>query len=267
MKATLIYQIVALMLVTFSLFLGHSRIVHSIEALVTEASNIEAPSTETQNSQQKTKVRVGLITLPPSAILKNDNICFGDAVDYVKRVFPNNRYNLSVYCASPARIYRDLKLNKTDVTINIKSTSSLNELVYFANKPYTALELMLYTKPNIVGNKVSAISKFEYHNKRAELTQQGYEFIDQANTKEALTVFLRGHTQHFISYKRPVAYYLAENQRSSIFLDLKTDFVEKNLLRIPTYLAVNKKTLNSTKILSAINAYNETNIIETLESN
>lgn len=202
-------------------------------------------------------IRVGLVIFPPLVVKETNDSCYGDAIDYVKKVLRSTRLPLQFYCGSAARIYNDFNQNKLDITINTKATKALNKTAHFSTKPYTKLEVMLYSKKDFSNKTVSAINKFEYHGERSRLLKKGYKFIDKANARQAFMVFLRQHTHHLISYKKPIDYYLSNSHESNTFKRLDSGFAEQFLFEVPTYLVVNTNSHLSTKLIDSIEAYNE----------
>ncbi|MGB3726256.1 MAG: hypothetical protein WA981_10860 [Glaciecola sp.] len=202
-------------------------------------------------------LRVGLIIFPPFVQQNIGSECVGSTVDNINEIFPPSDYKVVMYCASPARIYRDLELNRIDLTINIKSTKSLSKFVEYSMEPHRILEVMLYSNTQMNSKTVSAINKFEYHGMRKRLASNGYTFIDYSNIKESLTVFLRGATTHLLSYRHPFDHYLKENMSQRAFKQLAVDFTEVSLTEVPTYYSVNKRTINAPEIVTRINAFHQ----------
>lgn len=202
-------------------------------------------------------IKVGLVVFPPLVLKENNDSCYGDAVEYVKKVLKSTRLPLQVYCASAARIYQDFNQNKLDITINVKTTKTLSEAVYFARSPFTKLEIMLYSIEDSTNKSVSAIKKFDYQGERSRLEKEGYRFVDRADVRQAFMLFLRKHTHHLISYKQPIDYYLSDTHENNTFKKLDIGFTEKLLFEVPTYLVVNTNSKHSTTLINSIEEYNE----------
>lgn len=209
----------------------------------------------TSNSQKvsnKITVRVGLIIFPPEVQRVNNDKCYGKALDRLEKIFPASEFKLDIYCASPARIYRDFASNKIDLTINIKSTNSLPDNIHFSKIPYATLTVMFYSNTGKNDKTISSVNKFEYHGIREQLTAKGYRFLDRSNAKEALTVFLRGTSSHLIGYRAPFEYYLEQHKLNTNDTGLNVNYTAKQLLNVPTYFAINTQRKHAEAIIEHV---------------
>ncbi|WP_371196126.1 hypothetical protein [Glaciecola sp. SC05] len=208
------------------------------------------------SGQIKLSVKVGLIVFPPLIQQDNEGRCTGSAVDTIYRTFPASDYNIELYCATPARVYRDFEDGKIDITINVKSTVSLVDTVYFSENPIDVLEVVLYAKDLDTTSSVSAIHLFNYHGMREQLLLENYQIFDQPNGKEAITTFIRGGTDAVLSYRGPFEYYVEQILDRSAFAREHLTFEEKSLLKVPTYFVVNKSSIYSKQFIDQIDAKN-----------
>ena len=165
-----------------------------------------------------TLVTLGGHHFPPYMVFNElDGSCSGEAVDVSRIILRESNIDLQLVCASPARIFRLLKLGEVDFTINIKSTGALSDGVEFVDPPYTSLQLMLYENTRIEpGSKlrnIAAIRGFDYNGFRTRLLQQGYHFIDMPESISAVKMYLLGRSEGLITYQAPFIYYLQSQQQ------------------------------------------------------
>jgi hypothetical protein len=171
---------------------------------------------------EKQTIRAGLIIFPPFIDQLENNQCYGMAIDDLKKIFPPDKYDLNIYCASPSRIYRDFNKGFVDLTINVKTTSSLASNILYSERPYRSLQIFLYS-----------------------------------NTKEALAVFLRGGSDAILSYKLPFEHYLQAGDKSGLFGSFDVSYQEEFLGSSPTFFAINKRNKSAEKFKKKIDDYFE----------
>lgn len=206
---------------------------------------------------EKQTIRAGLIIFPPFIDQLENNQCYGMAVDDLKKIFPADKYDLDIYCASPSRIYRDFNEGFVDLTINVKTTSSLASNILYSKLPYRSLEIFLYSKSVQQPFKIASIRSYSYNGVRLGLENKGNKFIDLSNTKEALAVFLRGGSDAILSYKQPFEHYLQEGAKSGVFGSLNVSYQEEFLGSSPTYFAINKRNKKAEDLAKKIDDYFE----------
>lgn len=225
-------------------------------AQVHASENTSLTDELTATAKEKIPIRVGTIVFPPLVQKDPDGRCHGNSIDNIHRIFQPDVFAVEIYCATPARVYRDFANANIDLTLNIKSTDSLAENVYFSKYPTNVLEVMLYSKKDGDIKTVSTIYQFNYHGIRDSLVSEGYKMIDQANSKEAITVFIRGGTDALLSYKMPFEYYSAQVLERASFGRGKVAYDEKSVIKVPTYFVVNKSSPYAELIITTIDAKN-----------
>lgn len=213
-----------------------------------------------KDQERKTDLSAGLIVFPPLVSINERKQCSGEAINALKSIFSTNEFTLDIYCASPSRIYRDFNTGLIDITINVKTTSSLSNNVVFSNKPFAQLEVVLYSTKNDAPQFTSAIRSFNYHGVKDELRKIGYTFFDTARPNEAIAVFLRGGTDALLSYRRPMEFYLDSRRTSSMSkLISQRTFYETKLTSVDTFFAINKRHHKAKRIVEIINNYQDPN--------
>ncbi|MFT6267737.1 MAG: polar amino acid transport system substrate-binding protein [Alphaproteobacteria bacterium] len=198
---------------------------------------------------------VGLITFPPFIQKEGNDKCYGSAIDDLQKIFSEHLYTLTFYCAPPSRIYRDFNQGLIDITINVKSTESLRANIIYSQKYYEVLEVVLYSKESKQNQKVASIRSYNYHGTRQKLEFEGYEFVDVANTKEAIAVFLRGGTDSLLSYRQPFEHYFNDGAKKRRYAAFNVSFTQKSFISVPSYFAVNTKNRKAQEIVDKIDAY------------
>jgi len=223
-------------------------------ALVQEDLPVDLTVGELAIKKPSAAIRVGLIIFPPIIEKQIDDQCHGPALTDIRRLFAAQDLKVNFLCASPSRIYRLFNENKIDLTINVKSTSSLANNVLYSERPYIQLSVSLYTRQDASNKDISSVNKFEYHGMRDKLSREGYEFKDQGNPEESFAVFLRGGTDYLISYKRPFNAYLQTISQVQTISVLDTNFTEEVLTTAPSFFIVNGNSKNAELILEVVNA-------------
>jgi polar amino acid transport system substrate-binding protein len=223
-------------------------------ALSTNVVNAEPYSPQ---SIERMRVNVGLTVFPPYVQQDTLGHCFGNIVDEVINMFPSEKYELSLYCSTPARVYRDLSNSAIDLTVNVKSTKRMAEHVYFSNAPAVNLEVLLLSYPQRSVKSVAAIREFSYGDTRERLESQGVKIVEQSNSKEAVTVFLRGGTDAIVTYRSPFSYYYDEILQNTSLLDQNIEFDEVSLGKVGAYFVVNQKSKSAEQLLEIINTANQ----------
>lgn len=212
-----------------------------------------------ESNTTPTPITIGLIIFPPFINQEANEKCSGSAIEDLHIIFPKEQYRLTIYCSSPSRIYRDFNSGKIDITMNIKTTETLTTNIIYSDKSYEELQVCLYTRPATSIKTVSAIRKYSYHGMRNKLQQDGYEFVDFSNTKEAAAVFLREGTDALISYKRPFEYYLQMKNQRGRFQGLYNSYSEQLLTTVPTYFAISKLSKHADELITKINQHYSSN--------
>jgi polar amino acid transport system substrate-binding protein len=200
----------------------------------------------------KVNVTLGILVFPPHSRLDEvTNECVGRFISITEKILAEYAINLDVVCAPPIRIYRLLEHADVDFVINIKSTKALPKDIVFVDTPFNTLSLSLYTRKNSQSEKsIAAIRGFGYHGFRTKLTAQGYEFIDLPTSISAIRLFLKKRTNHLISYRSPVDYYVQEKK-----LNIKEGVSVLPLIEVPTYYGISAQSPHLEKLHAAFDDY------------
>jgi polar amino acid transport system substrate-binding protein len=195
---------------------------------------------------------MGILVFPPhSRIDEISGECVGRFIARTKKILAEYAIGVDVICAPPIRIYRMLENADLDFTINIKSTKALPNDIVFVDTPFSTLQLDLYTHKNVQSMKsVAAIRGFSYHGFRTKLMREGYEFFDLPTSISAIQLFLKKRTNHLISYRAPVDYYIEEKK-----LKIKDGVDVLPLIEVPTYYAISGQSPHIGKLKAAFNDY------------
>jgi polar amino acid transport system substrate-binding protein len=200
----------------------------------------------------KESVTLGILVFPPhSRIDELTNECVGAFITITEKILAEYAINVDAVCAPPIRIYRMLENADVDFTINIKSTTALPKDIVFVDIPFSTLNLDLYSHKNAQSIKsVAAIRGFSYDGFRTKLLAQGYEFFDLPTSISAIQLFLKKRTNHLISYRAPVDYYIQEKK-----LNIKDSISILPLIDVPTYYGISSKSPHLEKLKAALDDY------------
>ena len=213
---------------------------------------------EIKTSPNSTKLTIGLIVFPPYILQADNNECYGDAVDKLTAIFEPYNYDITFYCSSPSRIYRDFNSGYIDISINVKSTSAIEGNALYSEQPYEILRVSVFKKNTTKTSNVkslSSIRKYNYHGMRNKLDKEGYRFIDSNNTREAIAVFMREQEIGLISYADPFYYYLEKVNNMRNLGNLKENISERVLIEAPTFYIINKQREDAATLKQIIDRF------------
>jgi polar amino acid transport system substrate-binding protein len=189
---------------------------------------------------------------PYSSIDENTGKCTGIGFDATKQLLRAYNIEIQASCAVPARIFRSLSSGIVDLSLNIKSTSAIQDKVTFTTIPFDALTLNFYSNPNIShdNNKIAVIRGYDYHGFRNKLIQQGFELVDVSNVEDAVRIFANERTKYLLSYEGPFKAYI-KNEKSKKALLTLTEAQAKLLVSIPTHYAISKTSPHHDALVKA----------------
>jgi polar amino acid transport system substrate-binding protein len=193
-------------------------------------------------TQEAISIQFGLSSFKPYSTQDPETgTCTGLAVDATKYLLESAQVTVNTSCVAPARLFRSISSGIIDLSINVKSTKSLENKVTFTKKPFDALVLNFYSNEERgnLENKVAAIRGYDYNGYRAKLVAQGYEFIEVPNGVDAIRLFTNRRTQHLLSYGGPFADYLEDKEAKRGTLE-PIKITSELLASIPTHYAISK---------------------------
>jgi polar amino acid transport system substrate-binding protein len=201
-------------------------------------ANAETPPhfSDIDGVQQNLTINVGLTVFPPLVQEDEAGNCTGATIDKIMSTFPPDKYQVNIYCSTPARVYRDLANSKA---------------------PAVTLEVLLLSYPENKVKSISAIRQFSYGSTRETLEKQGLLILDQSNSKEAVTVFLRRGTDAIVTYRSPFYFYYDEILKKNSLIERDIIFNEVSLGEVGAFFVVNRKSTNALRLIEIINEANQ----------
>lgn len=189
---------------------------------------------------------------PYSSINEKTGECVGIGFAVTKKLLQPKAIQVNNSCAAPARIYRSLSSGIVDLSLNIKSTSAVQDKVTFTKIPFDALMLNFYTNTDNTqtDKKVAAIRGYDYNGVRETLTQRGFEFIDVSNSEDAIRIFANQRTKYLLSYTGPFEDYTTNLKSQKELLTLSSAHTEL-LAAIPTYYAISRASIHHDTLVNA----------------
>lgn len=189
-------------------------------------------------------VRMGIHNFPPEFIVSKDGTsCGGIGFEFLRTLLQQAELQLEPVCVTPARMYLLLDHNEIDFSINIKSTKALVDVAnppVFAEPPYMMLQLVVYSHSrranSIHDGSIAMIRGFDYQGERQQLSNAGLRPVDLPDAVSAIEMFLKGRTEHLITYDGPFKAYLAAAKRDLVEPASKLN--RKTLQEIPTYVVI-----------------------------
>jgi len=203
------------------------------------------------------EIRMGLHNFPPYAVMTDNGVCGGDAVDLTRKILETSDIKVVAVCASPARLYKMLGTGEIDLTINIKQTKALPANISFIEPPYTQLSLVLLSNVTPTGAlnseeqpTIAAIRGFDYSGQRQQLSVRGYQFVDLPDSIDAIEMFIKGRSNALLTYEAPFNFFMKQGD-----FPKATIYHRQQLDRINTYFAISDQSLHKTYIHHAMSAY------------
>lgn len=189
-------------------------------------------------------VRIGIHNFPPDFVVSKDgSSCGGTGFEYLRNLLQQAELTLEPVCVTPARMYLLLDQNDIDFSINIKSTKALVDVAHppvFAEPPYMMLQLVVYShsrRANAVHDgSIAMIRGFDYQGERQQLSNAGLRPVDLPDAVSAIEMFLKGRTEHLITYDGPFKAYLAAQSMPSV--EPVNKLSRKTLQEIPTHVVI-----------------------------
>lgn len=199
----------------------------------------------------KETIVFGITVFPPSSIVDTTTgRCTGPAIDATNSIF-SETFKVEIFCAPAARIYKLLKVGDIDLTLNIKSTSALEQLVTFYNRPFNQLNIAVYSHADIAFSRtVATIRGFDYQGVRTSLLNDGFKLFDVPSATDTITLFLRRRTSHLVSYVGPFNYFIATSNFEVPF-HLEVDYVG----RVDTFYGISKASLHHNALLELLSRF------------
>lgn len=210
-------------------------------------------SLTTVSVHSKTPIKIGLTGFKPYSHLDPaSGKCEGTAVTTTQALLSPYNFEITATCASPARNFRSMSNGVVDLSLNIKSTSALYDKGTFTSIPFGKIYLNLYTNVGASDRtrQIAAVRGYEYNGFRHALIEQGYEFIDVANSKDAIRLFAHHRTTYLLAYQGPFADYLDKHASKGDKLEPDTYEVER-LTSIPTHYVISKASKHHDQLVAA----------------
>lgn len=189
-------------------------------------------------------VRMGIHNFPPEfEVSKDGKHCGGAGFDFLQSLLQQAELTLEPVCVTPARMYVLLDHNDIDFSINIKSTKALVDVSnppVFAEPPYMMLQLVVYSHSrranSVHDGSIAMIRGFDYQGERQHLSNAGMRPVDLPDAVSAIEMFLKGRTEHLITYDGPFQAYLATQGPTAV--EPAAKLTRKTLQEIPTHVVI-----------------------------
>lgn len=211
---------------------------------------LDSSSPPAIHSTSTRPLRIGIHNFPPDFEVSADGQhCGGSGFEFLKHLLQQQELALEPVCVTPARMYLLLEKNDIDLSINIKSTKALVNLSApptFIEPPYMMLQLVVYShsrRSHVVHDgSIAMIRGFDYQGQRQKLLSQGYRAVDMPDAVAAIELFLKGRTEHLITYEGPFQAYLAKRQASASLPEPVENLSRDTLQEIPTHIVIAAKS-------------------------
>lgn len=188
---------------------------------------------------------------PYSYIDHRSKKCVGRLFDEIEPILREIGYKIKAVCAPPARLYHMMDLGHIGLTVNLKTTSQLNEHVTFSSQKISEISLSLYRATNDNKTKVIAgVRGYGYGGKRQLFIDDGFVFIDFPDTASAARFFLSGRVGYLMAYDEPFDFYV--NRREFIS---KVAY-QKSILSVEeSFIAISNRSAAYERLVSELSDY------------
>ncbi len=225
------------------------------------ALSVQLP--EREMNDKPITIVLGLTGFAPySSIDEKTGRCFGTGFAITQRLLLPENFKIKPFCAAPARVYRSVKEGKVDLTVNIKSTRSLQGQVTFTRIPFDKLKLNLYSNERRYDRKtVAAIRGYDYEGERQKMEKQGFTFFDVPDADNATNLFLNGRTAYLLSYENPYKHFLTQVDEAKRKGYEKTVEIE-HIASVPTHYAISQSSPHHDSLVAAFNRIDENTLAD-----
>lgn len=191
-------------------------------------------------------VRMGIHNFPPDFVVSKDGQhCGGTGFEFLRQVLQQHELQIEPVCVTPARMYLLLERNDIDFSINIKSTKALSQgstPAVFVDPPYMMLQLVIYSHSqhgqSVHDRSIALIRGFDYQGQRQRLIGAGYKVVDMPDAISAIELFLKGRTEHLITYDGPFQAYIEQADRAAFSSERPDTLRKTTLQQIPTHIVI-----------------------------
>lgn len=212
------------------------------------AASFRADRLDTATTLPNRAVRIGIHNFPPDFVVSKDgNSCGGSGFEFLSRILQQAELTLEPVCVTPARMYILLDHNDIDFSINIKSTKALVDVSHppvFAEPPYMMLQLVVYSHSRrasaVHDGSIAMIRGFDYQGERQKLSNAGLRPTDLPDAVSAIEMFLKGRTEHLITYDGPFQAYVTAHADDAV--EPLSSVSRRTLQEIPTYVVIGARS-------------------------
>ena len=208
-------------------------------------------------------LRVGVLHIPPLAMVKSPTDVQGPLVEYIHQLLQSAKLPYQIEGFPARRLYRNLSEGKSQFWIGVKHVPQYEGKVLYSEQPVCYLHLRLY---RLVGTpEISQLSQlqnqrlivirgYSYGGQLEPLKHrpQGVQWLDATDNHNALEMLTMHRADYLLTYAEPIGELKA--QYPDLFLELQHTPLEN----LPMYLVLNRQTPQAERLMKQLNQASET---------
>jgi polar amino acid transport system substrate-binding protein len=210
-------------------------------------------------------LRVGVLHIPPLAVVTSSMESSGPLVDYIRRLMQisGHPYRLEGYPAR--RLYRNLGAGESQFWIGLKNVPEYEGKVFYSEHPVHNLHLNLYRlagTPEIhqlselQTQRLIVIRGYSYGGLLEPLKQrpQGLQMLDASENRKALEMLQLHRGDYLLSYAEPIDIQL---QKSALHPTQLPAVQRTEIQVLPMYLVLSRLTPQAELLMRQLNGIAE----------
>lgn len=219
---------------------------------------LQAHEDKARSEPAMAPLRVGVLHIPPLAMVKSPTDVQGPLVQYIHQLLQSAKLPYQIEGFPARRLYRNLSEGKSQFWIGVKHVPQYEGKVLYSAQPVCYLHLRLY---RLVGtpeiNQLSqlqhqrliVIRGYSYGGQLEPLKHrpQGVQWLDATDNHNALEMLTMHRGDYLLSYAEPIGE--LRGQYPALFQELQHTPLEN----LPMYLVLNRQTPQAERLMKQLN--------------
>ncbi len=220
--------------------------------------SLQAHEDKARSEPSMAPLRVGVLHIPPLAVVKSSTDTQGPLVEYIHQLLQRTKLPYRIEGFPARRLYRNLSEGKSQLWIGVKHVPQYEGKVLYGESPVCYLHLRLYrlfTTPEInqlsqlQNQRLIVIRGYSYGGKLEPLRQrpQGVQLLDANDNRNALEMLAMHRGDYLLTYAEPIDE--LQPQYPTLFQGLQHTPLEM----LPMYLVLNRQTPQAESLMKQLN--------------
>ncbi len=210
-------------------------------------------------------LRVGVLHIPPLAVVTSSMESSGPLVDYIRRLMKISGHPYRLEGFPARRLYRNLGAGESQFWIGLKNVPEYEGKVLYSEHPVHNLHLNLYRLAEtpevhqlseLQTQRLIVIRGYSYGGLLEPLKQRplGLQLLDACDNKKALEMLQLHRGDYLLSYAEPIDIQL---QRSGSHPEQLATIQHTELQQLPMYLVLSRLTPQAELLMRELNGIAE----------